>query len=115
MKKLFQIEKRLIVVTREDLKPGYQIAQSGHAISQFILEHHDLAKEWNNNYLISLSVSSEQKLENLLRKLIDIGHRVSYFLEPDINNELTSICFIETESTKKLTSHLPLSLNKINN
>ena len=115
MIKRWQIEKRLIVVTREDLKPGYQIAQSGHAISQFILEHNELAKEWNNNYLISLSISSEQKLENLLRKLINSGQSVSYFMEPDINNELTSICFIETEETKKLTSHLPLSLNKINN
>lgn len=105
---------RLIVVTRADLKPGYQIAQSGHAISQYLLEHHDLAKQWNNNYLISLAISSEQKLEDLLTKLIHNGHRVSYFMEPDINNELTSICFIETERTKKFTSHLPLSLSNIN-
>lgn len=105
---------RLIVVTREDLKPGYQIAQSGHAISQFLLDHPDLGKQWNNNYLISLAVSSEEKLENLLRKLNRIGHRVSYFTEPDINDQLTSICFLETDKTKHLTAHLPLSLSKIN-
>ena len=73
-----------------------------------------MAKQWNNNYLISLAISSEKKLEDLLTKLIHNGHRVSYFMEPDINNELTSICFIETERTKKFTSHLPLSLSSIN-
>lgn len=108
-----QIE-RLIVITREDLKPGYQIAQSGHAISQFLLDHPELGKQWNNNYLISLAVSSEQKLENLLRKLLHIEHRVAYFTEPDINNELTSICFLETDKTKHMTAHLPLSLSSIN-
>ena len=105
----------MIIITRSDLKYGLQMSQMGHSLAQFILEHHDLAKEWNNNYLISLAVSSEQKLENLLRKLMDIGHRVSYFTEPDINNELTSICFIESDKTKSLTSHLPLSLSSINN
>lgn len=104
----------MIVITRCDLSYGLQMSQMGHSVAQFMIDHHDLAKQWNNNYLISLAVSSEQKLEDLLRKLIHIGHRVSYFMEPDINNELTSICFIETEHTKKLTSHLPLSLSNIN-
>lgn len=39
-----------------------------------------------------------------------MGIPMSYFTEPDIGDELTSICFIETDKTKKLTSHLPLSL-----
>ena len=93
------------------MKPGYQIAQSNHGVSQFILDHHELAKQWNNNYLISLSVETEQKLQILLTKLIDIGIPVSYFTEPDIGDELTSICFLETDRTFRLTSHIPLSLN----
>lgn len=39
-----------------------------------------------------------------------MGIPISYFTEPDINDELTSICFIETDETKRLTSSLPLSL-----
>jgi len=104
----------LIVITRDDIKPGHQIAQSGHAISQFILDHFDLSRKWNNSYLISLSIPNEEKLSKLLFKLQDTGVPVSYFIEPDIGNELTSICFIETEETKKLTSHLPLSLKNKN-
>jgi hypothetical protein len=101
-----------VVVTRKDLKPGYQIAQSGHAISQFILEHPELSKRWNNSYLISLSIDSEEKLQKLLFKLQDSGIPVSYFIEPDIGNQLTSICFLETEETIRLTSSLPLSLKE---
>ena len=112
--KNYQIS-RLIVITRNDIKPGYQIAQSGHAISQFFLDHPELASKWNNNYLISLSVPSEQKLIHLLDKLQKQNVPVSYFTEPDIGNELTSICFLETEETKKYTTHLPLSLKYFDN
>lgn len=100
----------MIVITRDDIKPGSQIAQSGHAIAQFFIEHPHLAHKWNNNYLISLSVPSEQKLVHLLEKLQKRNVSVSYFIEPDFGNELTSICFLETEDTKKYTAHLPLSL-----
>jgi D-serine deaminase-like pyridoxal phosphate-dependent protein len=75
------------------------------------LEHPDMAKRWNNNYLISLSIDSEQSLHHLLEKLKDTGVSVSYFLEPDIGNEMTSLCFLEIPETKKLTNKLKLSLN----
>lgn len=47
-----------------------------------------------------------KKLESLLSKLIEKEICVSYFIEPDLNNELTSICFIETNETKRLTLSL---------
>jgi hypothetical protein len=88
------------------------LAQSGHAISQFFLEYPELGKQWNNGYLISLSVKNEYELQKLLHKLQDMHVDVSYFTEPDINNELTSICFLENEDTKRLTKDLKLSLNQ---
>lgn len=87
------------------------MAQSGHAIAQFCLEQPELLKEWNNNYLISLSLDSEKKLEKFLIKLERLGINVSSFYEPDIGYELTSIAFIETEKTQKLTNKLRLALN----
>jgi hypothetical protein len=51
------------------LKPGAQIAQSGHAIAQYCLEQPELSKTWNNNYLICLSTENQQSLENLYEKL----------------------------------------------
>ena len=103
--------KKLFVITRGDITSGLQIAQAGHSISQFHLDHPDLAKTWNNNYLISLSTSM-QGLETILNKLCENEIPVSYFTEPDIGDELTSICFLGTKETNKITSSLPLSLSK---
>lgn len=100
----------MIVITRNDLKPGYQIAQTGHGIAQFLLENPELGKLWNNQFLISLSVKTKDKLEFLLSKLNDIGVPLSFFTEPDLNDELTSICFLETDDTKKFTNNLQLTL-----
>lgn len=105
--------QRLIIITRSDLSPGLQISQSGHSIAQFHLDHPDLASKWNNNYLISLSVNSEKKLESVLNKLLGMGIPISYFCEPDINDELTSICFLESDKTNKVTNKLRLSLETV--
>jgi hypothetical protein len=105
----------MVVVTRKDLKPGAQLAQSLHALSQFSLENHQEFKQWNNNYIISLSIENEQKLGNLLFNLEKKGINVSCFHEPDLSNELTSICFLENETTRKLTSSLPLSFKEFKN
>lgn len=96
------------------MSPGYILAQTIHGASQYFLDHFELAKKWNNNYLISLSVASEEKLQILLNKLFDMDIPVSYFTEPDRDDELTSIVFIETEATVRLTSHLPLALKDFN-
>ena len=108
-----QINK-LIVVTRKDLNPGYQIAQAGHALAQFMLEHPEQANQWNNNYLICLSVEDENQLNNLSEKVQAHGIPMSYFLEPDIGNELTAIAFEGTEKASKLTSSIPLALKSYN-
>ena len=88
------------------------MAQSKHGLSQFFLDYPESAREWNNGYLISLSIDSEQKLQHLLIKLQDLDIPVSYFTEPDFGDQLTSICFIETDKTYRLTSSLPNSLKE---
>jgi hypothetical protein len=92
------------------LKPGAQIAQSGHAIAQFFLEHPESSKEWNNNYLICLSTENEQSLNNVLEKLESFGIPISTFYEPDLNNQLTSIAFQHNEKSYGHTKSLPLAL-----
>jgi len=78
------------------------------------LEHPEKAREWNNNYLISLSIPNEQKLSSLLTKLLDNNISVSYFQEPDIENQLTSIAFQADDVSSKMVSSLPLSLKQFN-
>ena len=106
---------RLITVTRGDLTPGRILAQTGHAISQFCLDHPDQSRKWNNNYLINLAVDSQEKLQKLLLKLHEKDVPLSFFTEPDFGNELTSICFVENDDTRRLTSHLPLAFKNFNN
>ena len=101
----------MVVVTRNDLRPGSQNAQSIHAVSQFFLEHSELAKHWNNQYIVSLSEKSEHKLQALYLKLLDTGTPVSYFTEPDLGDQLTSICFPASAETEELTRNLPLLLS----
>ncbi len=78
------------------------------------MEHPTQFQLWNNNYIISLS-STKEKLEKILITLFDMKVKVSYFTEPDLNNELTSICFLETSETKKITKSLKLLMNHESN
>lgn len=48
-------------------------------------------------------------------KLRTKGFVVTEFLEPDIDNELTSICIYGTKEVRKKLSYLPLTLKKFNN
>jgi hypothetical protein len=80
-----------------------------------MLDHPEKASQWNNNYLICLSVENENQLKTLLEKIGMNDIPVSYFLEPDIGFELTAIAFEGTEKAKKLTSSLPLALKTYNN
>jgi len=79
-----------------------------------MLEHPEQANQWNNNYLICLSVEDENQLNNLSEKVQAHGIPMSYFLEPDIGNELTAIAFEGTEKASKLTSSIPLALKSYN-
>lgn len=90
------------------------MSQTGHALAQFMLEHPDSATDWANNYLICLSAENQNQLKNLLTKIRDNNIPVSYFLEPDLDFELTAICFVGTEKATKLTSSLPLALKSYN-
>jgi hypothetical protein len=91
------------------------MSQSGHALAQFMLDHPDQASQWNNNYLICLSVDDEEHLKKLMTKLHAHGITTSHFLEPDIGFELTAIAFEGTEKAAKLTSSFQLALKNIKN
>ena len=63
-------EQKLYIITRSDLSPGLQIAQSCHALREFIEIHPEIDKAWykDSNYLVILSVNNEFSLELLIEK-----------------------------------------------
>ena len=109
------IQVKLVTVTRKDLSAGYQLVQSGHAIAEFIQHFPDKFAEWKqqSNYLISLSVDDEERLQRLFYKLQDNGADVVAFTEPDIDDQLTSICYYGTPEMRKITQNLDLALEEV--
>ena len=78
------------MLVRTDLKRSSSAVQAGHAVAQFLIEHPDC--DWNNGYLIYLKVRSLEQLENWKSKMDKEENIImSYFSEPDLNNELTAI------------------------
>jgi len=100
------MKKRLYTLTRSDLTIGQKCAQSSHALAQYIIDHKPhLTNEWNNDYIIHLQLGSEKSLKKWINKFEKEGKNFSYFKEPDLNNEITSIAIIED---KNLFKGIPL-------
>ena len=110
-------ELKLIVVTRGDITPGYQLVQATHSIADFIIEYPELSKHWKSisNSIITLSIKDEAALLKLHTILANQGHPCQLFREPDIDNEATSMCIYGTPDVRKSLSNLSLSLRNLKN
>lgn len=103
--------ERLYVVTRSDLAPGAQLAQSCHAVSAFAAAFPDEHKAWHGHgqNLVVLAVDNERKLGALLDSIEDVlDVECAAFFEPDFDNALTAFAVSGTAS--KALSSLPLAL-----
>lgn len=102
-------QSKLVVITRSDLTPGYQAQQSTHSVADFAHEFPQSFNEWKttSNSIICLQVNNEQELDTLYNKLSKLTS-VTKFYEPDLNDELTSICLYANKDVRKKVSYLPL-------
>lgn len=82
---------KLYVVTRQDLSPGQQIAQSAHAVAEWCLQCPKDAALWNekSNTIICLSVPTEYDLRQSYEYVADYVRPV-LFKEPDFFDEWTA-------------------------
>ena len=103
---------KLVTVTRKDLSQGAQLVQSAHSLAEFAHQHPSQFNEWmeKSKYLVSLSVRDEDSLHDLYYRLRSIGAYVVTFCEPDMDNQLTSICYFVTPEHLKITKKLDLAL-----
>jgi hypothetical protein len=102
--------ERLYVVTRQDLPPGAQLAQSCHAVSAFATAFPEEHRQWHvhGQNLVVLAVPDERALEKLF-ELIGSQQRLPVpFYEPDFDDALTA--FAVSDAAAKLLSSLPLAL-----
>ncbi len=98
------------------MTPGYQAVQSIHATTVFSQEHKEIYQQWYNVFqgISLLAVPNEDHLKHLISKLSQRGIRHSIFIEPDINNHVTSIAIEPDEASHKLCSSIPLALKEYN-
>jgi hypothetical protein len=64
-------------------------------------------RKTTSNSIICLSVNNETELDNIFNKLSKLTS-VTKFYEPDLNDELTSICLFANSDVRKKLSYLPL-------
>lgn len=102
-------ESKLVIITRSDLTQGYQSQQSTHSVADFAHEFPQSFNEWKttSNSIICLQVNNETELDTLYNKLSKLTS-VTKFYEPDLNDELTSICLYANKDIRKKLSYLPL-------
>ena len=104
----------LTVIVRKDLKEGYKLVQSCHAVADFAARHNEEFNEWQfkSNYLCCLEASQLQ-IDKTISKLDELKIKYSVFLEPDIGNEMTAIAIeaIPRQQHKQLFKNFKLSLS----
>ena len=100
----------MYLVVKADLDPGQQAVQAAHALTEFMLQYHELARDWHgkSNTLAFLAVPDERALGVLLRKARDRLVPTSAFREPDRQNELTALAL--GPEGKSLVRDLPKAL-----
>ena len=98
----------MYVIVRNDLPKSYQAVQGGHSVAQFMLEHSDIAKAWDNQRLIYLNVDTQGDLDKMIYKMKKLDIKHSYFKEPDIGNEITAMSVVVSEDKRRYFKKLKL-------
>lgn len=103
---------KLYVVVRQDLAPGYQIAQSLHAFREYIEQHPESEREWykSSNTIAILGCENEEELVSLIGLAEGREIRHSPFREPDMGDALTACAFEPGLKTSCFLSHLRSAL-----
>lgn len=98
---------KMYVLVRQDISPGYQIAQAIHAKDQFTHTFPDVEKEWwdGSNTIVVLGVPNIERLHLFAKLANEAGLRNALFYEPDID-EHTALAVEPGEASAELLKHL---------
>ena len=96
------MKNKLYILIDKNLDPIYGAVQGGHAIAEWLLENWQIQKngdptwDWNNDYLIYLSVDINEWYERLA-PFDPSKYKWTYFREPDLDYKMTSIAIYEND------------------
>lgn len=96
------MKNKLYILIDKNLDPIYGAVQGGHAVAEWLLQYWQENKEgdpvwdWNNDYLIYLSVDINEWKEKLWR-FDPCKFKWMWFDEPDLDNKTTAIAIYPNE------------------
>lgn len=110
------MKNKLYILIDKNLDPIYGAVQGGHAVAEWMHEHWQTKHnndwnedypiwEWNNEYLIYLSVDIE-KWKELLWKFSPCEYKWTWFDEPDLGNKTTAIAVYENDFPNNIKREL---------
>lgn len=91
------MNKKMYVIVRNDITSAQKAVQAGHALAAWMLQY----SGWQNNTLVYLQASSKLHLQTIVFQLMEKYIVHTRFFEPDMNNELTAIASLGSNSIFK--------------
>ncbi len=92
----------MYVIVRKDLSLEQQSVQAIHAsIETARLLGNDKEEKWEHPHLVLCGVENENALKNTIQRLVKNNIPFSYFVEPDLNNEITAIATFPLRGEKR--------------
>ena len=110
------MKNKLYILIDKNLDPIYGAVQGGHSVAEWVYEHWQTKRnkdfnedypiwEWNNDYLIYLSVDINKWYERLA-PFDPSKYKWSYFIEPDLGNKMTAIAIYEKDFPENIKRKL---------
>lgn len=105
---------KLYLVTRADLEPGAQLAQTAHVALRFALDRPEEALAWQKGgeVVVVLAARDEIALRSLVFGAALAGCSPSVFYEPDMGHALTAIALASSDVADRFVKRLPLAMSR---
>lgn len=91
---------------------GYQVVQSAHAVADFAHQQPEAFRRWKqeSNSIICLAADDEERLKREYARAVKlVGDAVTYFTEPDVDDQWTAVAFYADAQTRRKFKHLSVA------
>lgn len=117
MQKAMDEKLKLFVLVRRDLPKSYRMVQGMHAAALYASRTNPYGTEYKSGgwradtgTIVSLLVNDEEHLLHIQRYMAEtIKVPLASWREPDLDNELTAIAFLDRDGDNTLTRALRLA------
>ena len=117
MQKATEDKLKLYVLVRRDLPKSYRMVQGMHAAALYAAKTHPYGSDYNDKAwradtgtIVALLVNDEEHLTHIQKYMsTTIGIPVASWWEPDLDNELTAVAFLDRDRDETLVNALRLA------